>query len=137
MGLAIAAVLTHATGTAEREATLEMLDGASVERGATLGGDKAYDVWRFKQALQERGIVPHMAHRREVGWGGLPIPKPPGYDTSQRHRKRIEEIFGWVKIVAGQAKTKFRGRERVSASFTFAITAYNLARLPRLLGAAP
>jgi len=136
-GLAVAAVLTHATGTAEREATWDMLDAAPVERGATLGGDKAYDVWRFKQALQERGIVPHMAQRRDVGWGGLPIPKPPGYDSSQRHRKRIEEIFGWVKIVAGQAKTKFRGRERVAASFTFAIAAYNLARLPRLLGAAP
>ena len=77
-GLAIAAVLTHATGTAEREATLDMLDGTSVERGATLGGDKAYDVWRFKQALQERGIVPHMAHRRKVGWGRSAAPQAAG-----------------------------------------------------------
>ena len=130
-------VLTHATGTAEREATLHMLDGAPIKDGSTLGGDKAYDVWRFKAALKERNIVPHMARRKEIGWGGLPIPKPSGYDISQRHRKRIEEIFGWVKVVAGQAKTKFRGRERVAASFTFAIAAYNLTRLPRLLGAVP
>jgi len=114
-----------------------MLDGASVEPGATLGGDKAYDVWRFRAALKERGIVPHIAYRKQVGWGGLPISEPPGYDISQRSRKRIEEIFGWIKVIAGQAKTRFRGRERVAASFTFAVAAYNLARLPRLLGAPP
>lgn len=136
-GLAVAATLTHATGTAEREATLHMLNGTSVEPGATLGADKAYDVWRFRAALKERGIVPHMARRKQAGWGGLPISEPPGYDLSQRSRKRIEEIFGWIKVIAGQTKTKFRGRERVAASFTFAIAAYNLARLPRLLGAPP
>jgi len=59
----------------------------------------------------------------------------PGYQTSQRLRKRIEEIFGWVKVQAGQAKTKFIGRQRVEASFTLAITASNLMRLPKLLGA--
>ena len=52
---------------------------------------------------------------------------------SQRIRKRIEEAFGWIKTVAGQERTKFCGRERVGWAFTFAATAYNLARLPRLL----
>ena len=57
----------------------------------------------------------------------------PGYAVSQRIRKRIEEIFGWVKIPSGQAKTKFRRRRRVDASFTLSLAAYNLIRLPRLL----
>ena len=60
-----------------------------------------------------------------------------GYKVSQRVGKRIEEIFGWVKVQAGQAKTKFKGRQRVEASFTLAIAASNLMRLPKLLGASP
>ena len=58
-----------------------------------------------------------------------------GYALSQRIRKRIEEVFGWMKTIAGQEKTKFRGRERVGWAFTFAATAYNLTRLPKLLAA--
>ena len=58
-----------------------------------------------------------------------------GYGVSQCIRKRIEEAFGWIKAVAGQAKTKFRGVERVSFAFTFAAAAYNLVRLPKLLAA--
>ena len=58
-----------------------------------------------------------------------------GYAVSQRIRKRIEEAFGWIKTVAGQEKTKFRGRERVGWAFTFAAAAYNLARLPKLMAA--
>lgn len=60
-----------------------------------------------------------------------------GYQISQRIRKRIEEIFGWAKVQAGQAKTKFRGRRRTEASFTLAITAGNLMRLPKLLAQVP
>ena len=136
-GLVVGALVTRTSGMAEREAALDLVDGQVPRAGATLGADKAYDVWRFKQALKERGLVPHMARRSEVGWGGYPIPTPPGYDLSQRHRKRIEEVFGWVKTIAGQAKTRFRGQPRVEASFTFATAAYNLIRLPRLLAQAP
>jgi hypothetical protein len=60
-----------------------------------------------------------------------------GYAVSQRIRKRIEEAFGWIKTVAGQDKTKFRGRERVGWAFTFAAAAHNLARLPKLIEAYP
>ena len=60
-----------------------------------------------------------------------------GYATSQRARKRIEEAFGWIKTVAGQEKTRFRGLERVGLAFTFAAAAYNLVRLPRLLASLP
>lgn len=59
----------------------------------------------------------------------------PGYAVSQRIRKRIEEAFGWMKTVAGQRKTKFRGVERVGWSFAFAAAAYNLIRLPKLIEA--
>ncbi|ESZ00009.1 hypothetical protein X736_33220 [Mesorhizobium sp. L2C089B000] len=56
-----------------------------------------------------------------------------GYTVSQRIRKRIEEAFGWIKTIAGQAKTKLRGRDRVGWAFTFNAAAYNLVRLPKLL----
>ncbi len=56
---------------------------------------------------------------------------------SQRARKRIEEAFGWIKTVAGQGKTPFRGVERVGLALTFAAAAYNLVRLPRLLASLP
>lgn len=136
-GLVVGAMVTLTSGKAEREAALGLIEERGLAPGATLGADKAYDVWGFKQALKDRGLVPHMARRSEFGWGGLPIPKPPGFDLSQRHRKRIEEIFGWVKTIAGQNKTRFRGQRRVDASFTFAAAAYNLIRLPRLLAEVP
>ena len=60
----------------------------------------------------------------------------PGYAVSQRMRKRIEEGFGWMKTIAGLKKTKYRGLERVGWSFTMAAAAYNLIRLPKLMGAA-
>ena len=67
--------------------------------------------------------------------GNLFTTRHPGYAVSQRCRKRIKEVFGWAKVQAGLAKTKFRGRRRVEASFTLALAAYNLIRLPRLLEA--
>ena len=108
-GLALAATVTQATGMAEREAAVSMLDGIDANARATVGGDAAYDVWRFKRDLEERGYVPHMARRTQKTWGGIPHQPPPGYDLSLRCRKRIEEIFGWTKTVAGQSKTGFRG----------------------------
>jgi len=134
-GLAVAAQLTHATGTAEREAALDMMKARKVKRGATLGADKGYNAWRFKQAVKNAGYVPHVALRSDTGWGGLPVTPPEGYDVSQRVRKRIEEIFGWVKTTAGYAKTKFRGRRRVEQGFNIAVAACNLVRLPKLLKA--
>ena len=133
-GLALAATVTQATGMAEREAALSMLDGIDANARATVGGDAAYDVWRFKRDLEERGYVPHMARRTQKTWGGIPYRPPPGYDLSLRCRKRIEEIFGWTKTVAGQSKTRFRGRKRIAASFIFAVAANNLVRMPKLLG---
>ena len=69
-GLAVSAMVTQASGTAEREAALSMLEHVDARDGASLGGDAAYDVWRFKQDLEARRIVPHMARRTDKTWGG-------------------------------------------------------------------
>ncbi len=143
-GLAVDGTLTLATGTAERDATLILLDRRLTGRRVTLGADKAYDVAPFIDALRDRAVTPHIAvngsisktgHRRRTAIDGRTT-RHPGYAVSQRHRKRIEEIFGWIKSSAGLAKVKLRGRRKVDAAFTLALAAYNLIRLPKLLQAA-
>jgi len=150
-GLAVGGGVTLASGTAERDAALEMIDrhrplnAKGGKRRITLGGDKGFDVAAFVEDLRNRGATPHIAvqdhltktgKRRKTKIDGRTT-RHPGYQISQRIRKRIEEIFGWVKVQGGQGKTKFRGRERVDASFTLALAAYNLVRLPKLLAEVP
>ncbi|MDB5474842.1 MAG: transposase [Phenylobacterium sp.] len=140
-GLAVDGLVTHATGTAEREATLAMLDRRRGRRRITLGADKAYDVRGFIGDLRRRRVTPHVAIDGHLSKTGKPRSSAvgartahhPGYAVSQRCRKRIEEIFGWAKSAAGLAKVKLRGRARVEAVFTLALAAYNLIRLPKLL----
>lgn len=146
-GLAVEAELTPATGTAECEAALAMVDRkrpftpGKAHRRITLGGDKGFDRWDFVSALKERKITPHIAVQGHVSKTGKTrktavdarTSRHPGYAVSQIVRKRVEEIFGWTKYASGQAKTKFRGLKRVAASFTLTIAAYNLIRLPKLL----
>ena len=126
-GLLVDACLTPADGHAERIAALAMIEPqAERARAITLGADKAYDTEDF---------VKHVAQStngRRSAIDGRTI-RHAGYAISQRIRKRIEEAFGWIKTVAGQQKTKFRGRERVGWAFTFAAVAYNLVRLPKLM----
>ena len=111
-----------------------------------MGADKAYDVRAFITELRQRQVVPHIAvdgHVRATAAVSKPrssavdkrTMRHPGYAISQRCRKRIEEIFGWAKSAAGLSKVKLRGRARVDAVFTLALAAYNLIRLPKLLGA--
>ncbi len=144
-GLAVDATLTQATGTAEREAALAMLDRRSSRRRITLGADKAYDVADFVGDLRQRKVTPHIAVQGTVSKTGK-VRKTAidqrtlrhiGYEISQRCRKRIEEIFGWVKKPGGLAKAKVRGRPRVEAVFTFTVIAYNLIRIPKLLAMRP
>ena len=139
-GLAVDAALTHATGTAEREAALAMLDRRK-RRGGTLGADKAYDVTDFIGQLRRRRVTPHVAVNGALSKLGKVrksavdkrTTRHPGYGASQRIRKRIEEAFGWIKGSAGLAKVKVRGLARADAVFTFAVAAYNLVRIPKLL----
>jgi len=140
-GLAVDGGVTQATGTAEREATLAMLDRRPSRRRITLGADKAYDVRQFVKDLRERKVTPHIAVNGHLSKTGKPRVTAidgrtrchPGYGVSQRCRKRIEEVFGWIKSSAGMAKVKLRGCARVNAAFTLSLAAYNLVRLPRLL----
>ena len=142
-GLAVAGGVTPASGTAEREAALSLLGRRRKRRRITLGADKAYDVAQFVADLRARGVTPHIAVDGHVRKTGKPrataidrrTTRHAGYAVSQRCRKRIEEVFGWIKSSAGLAKVKLRGRARVDAAFTLALAAYNLIRLPKLLGA--
>jgi hypothetical protein len=135
-GLLVDAHLTEANGYAERVAALHMI-GPFTEgtQAITLGADKAYDTKDFVKDLRSMKVTPHVAQNvngRRSAIDGRTT-RHPGYGVSLRIRKRIEEAFGWIKTVAGQDKTKFRGRDRVGWAFTFAAAAYNLVRLPKLM----
>lgn len=142
-GLAILGGVSQATGTAEREIALAMIDRRRGAKRVTLGADKAYDVTQFVHDLRDRSVTPHIAidghlsktgKRRKTAIDARTT-RHHGYDTSQRCRKRIEEVFGWIKSSAGLAKVKLRGRGRVDGVFVLALAAYNLIRLPKLLAA--
>jgi IS5 family transposase len=144
-GLAVLGGVSQATGTAERDQALELIDRhrGGCTRRITLGADKAYDVTDFVGELRSRSVTPHIAIDGHLSKTGKPRKtaidrrtlRHAGYAVSQRCRKRIEEVFGWIKASAGLAKVKFRGRARVDAAFKLALAAYNLIRLPRLLEA--
>jgi transposase len=137
-GLIVDACLTAAEGHAERIAGLHMIEPrADRPHAITLGADKAYDAEDFVNELRSMKVTPHVAQNlsgRSSAIDGRTT-RHSGYSVSQRIRKRIEEAFGWVKTVAGQEKPKYRGRERVGWAFTFAVAAYNLTRLPKLMAA--
>src|SRR5688572_18036765 len=137
-GLLVDACLTFADGHAERVAALHMIEPlADRPRRITLGADKGYDTEDFVNELRSMKVTPHVAQNisgRRSAIDGRTT-RHGGYVASQRIRKRIEEAFGWIKTVAGQGKTKFRGRHRVGWAFTFAAAAYNLVRLPKLMAA--
>jgi len=138
-GLVAAAEATLATGTAEREAAAAF--SQRLPKGATLGADKGYDAEAFVEGLKARGIEPHVAINGTVSKTGKArkTAVPPEiaaslrYAISQRLRKRIEEGFGWSKAVAGLTQVKVRGLDKVRAVFVFAMIAYNIVRLPKLL----
>src|SRR4029079_3978640 len=123
-GLAVDATLTCATGTAEREAALVMLDRRERSGRITLGADKAFDVTDFVEDLRERKVTPHVAINGRISKHGVirktavdrRTTRHAGYGISQILRKRIEEV-----------------RAKAEPVFTFAIAAYNLIRLPKLL----
>jgi len=136
-GLIVDALVTEACGTAERAAALAMLGRQTGRHRATLGADKAYDVAGFVADLRALNVTPHVAqntaHRRSAI--DARTTRHPGYATSQRLRKRIEEGFGWIKTVGGLRQTRHRGSARVGWLFTLTAAACNLVRLPKLLAA--
>ena len=136
--LVVDACLTQAGGHAERVAALHMIEPhADRPHAITLGADKGYDAEDFVNEVRSMRVTPHVAQNTSGRSSAIDgrTTRHCGYAVSQRIRKRIEEAFGWMKTIAGQDKTKFRGRERVGWAFTFAAAAYNLTRLPKLLEA--
>jgi transposase len=142
-GLVAQETVGIASGTAERDSALHLLDRLAPAPARTLGADRGYDARDFVEAIAARGIAPHIArdtHPTKTGrarTSAVPeaLTRTAGYVASQRIRKRIEESFAWVKEVARLRQTRHRGLARVSAVFSLAVTAYNLVRLPKLLGA--
>jgi len=137
-GLIITPRLTAATGTAERQAAEDMVEAIPGRHRITVGSDKAYDTYEFVQALRALNAVPHVAQNRTGRVSAIDgrTTRHPGYVISQRLRKRVEEIFGWIKTVGNLRKTRHRGIERVGWVFTLTAAAYNLVRLRNLTAAA-
>lgn len=100
----------------------------------TLGADKGYHQRAFVSGCRERGVAPHVACKDSVRVPGLDgrTTQRSGYQTSQRIRKRVEEIFGWIKTVGGLRRSRYRGQERTQAWACFVAGTYNLLRLTRL-----
>lgn len=143
-GLVVGATLTPASGTAEREAALTLVDRLASKRRITLAADKAYDAREFVAALRKRKVTPHIARHEYVDKNGVKrrsaldgrTTRHAGYEISLRIRKRIEEVFGWIKTTGSLRKTRHRGTARVDWMFSLAAAAYNLVRLPKLIAAA-
>jgi transposase len=137
-GMLVDFQVTQATGTAERDVVPGLLQGARERqfRPTTLGGDKNYDTRGCVDAIRQEGVTPHVA-QNDKRRGGSAIDgrttRHAGYTVSQRIRKRVEEIFGWMKTVGGFRKTRYRGVERTGLCGYFVGAAYNLVRMSRLL----
>jgi len=134
-GLAVNGCVNLAEGRAEPEAAVAMVEELAGQQRITLGGDKGYDRKEFVQELRDHQVTPHIA-RKPTSIIDERTTRHPGYAISQQKRKRIEEIFGWLKTVGGLRKTRHRGLARVGWMFTFALAAYNLVRMRTLVAAA-
>jgi transposase len=138
-GLVVDTALVQCSGTAERDAAMDMVERVEGTNRITVAADKAYDTRDFVSQLREMNATPHVA-RNEKRTGGSAIDqrttRHAGYQISQQRRKRIEEVFGWLKTVAMLRKTRHRGLLRVGWVFTFAAAAYNLVRMRNLLSPA-
>jgi transposase len=130
-GMVVDVTFTQATGTAEREAALDMLEGVHGSRRVTLGADKGYDTQEFITMCRHLNVTPHVARRKTSKLDGRTT-RHIGYQTSQRIRKRVEEIFGWVKTVGGGRKLRYRGMERNRLWWELTAAAYNLLRMAKL-----
>jgi transposase len=134
-GLVVDTELVMASGTAERDAAVQMAERIEGEKQVTVGADKGYDTRGFVREMRKRNVTPHVSQNTNRP-GGSAIDQRTtrhgGYQVSQRKRKRIEEVFGWLKTVGMLRKTRHRGIFKVGWVFTFAAAAYNLVRMRNL-----
>ena len=134
-GLVADVELTRATGRAELDAGVELLRRQQGRSRRTVAGDKGYDNRGFVRECRDMGVTPHVAQNtKRPGGSALDgrTTRHGGYATSQRRRKRIEEVFGWVKTVGGGRKLRFIGRARNRAWAFMTAAAYNLVRMGKL-----
>ena len=130
--------VTQATGTAERDAVPVLLDAAK-ERGfhpRTLGGDKGYDTRDCVASMRQRGVTPHVAQNTKGRSSAIDgrTTRHPGYRISQQIRKRVEEVYGWMKTVGGFRRTRYKGADRTGLAGYLVAAARNLVRMGRLVG---
>jgi len=133
-GLVVEAALTAADGYAEREAAVAMLESIPGRQRITVGADRGYDAAGFVARVRQLGVTPHVA-QNTVGRPSaidLRTTRHAGYATSQRRRKRVEEVFGWMKTVGLMRKARHRGVARVGWMFILTAAAYNLVRMRNL-----
>jgi IS5 family transposase len=138
-GLLVDFQLTHATGTAERDVVPHMLYDAEL-RGfhpRTLGADKAYDTRGCVATMREYAVTPHVAQNTSRRRSAIDrrTTRHAGYGKSQRIRKRVEEVFGWMKAIGGFRRTRYRGLARTQLAGYLVAAAYNLVRMTRLIAA--
>ena len=135
-GLVVDTELLQCNGTAERDGAMLMAERVEGTERITLGADKGYDTKDFVQEMRGMNVTPHVT-QNDKRPGGSAIngrtTRHPGYQVSQRKRKRIEEVFGWIKTVGMLRKTRHRGLQTVRWVFTFTATAYNLVRMRNLM----
>jgi len=134
-GLLVQTFLTEANGRAEREAAMLMAEAIPWGKRVTLGGDKNYDTQEFVGELRRMNITPHVAQNDTNRRSAVDerTTRHAGYEVSQRKRKRVEQSFGWMKMVGMLKKVKLRGIDKVGWLFTFTGAAYNLCRLRNLM----
>ena len=135
-GLIVSSLVWEATGTAERDAAMAMLQEVPGTGRVTVGGDKGFDTAEFVRECRNMCVTPHVAQNL-ARRGGSAIDgrttQHANYHISQKKRKRIEECFGWLKTIALLRKVRHRGTLKVDWIFTFACAAYNLVRMRNLM----
>jgi hypothetical protein len=133
-GLVAEVEVLQANGTAERDAALVMIEKIPGDQPVTIGADKAYDTKDFVEETRNMNATPHVAQNNKGRKSAIDgrTTRHLGYAISQQKRKRVEEIFGWMKTVGGMRKLRHRGLQLVGWMFTFAAAAYNLVRIRNL-----
>jgi transposase len=136
-GLVTDVEVMAATGTAERAAAMQMIERVPGDGQVTIGADKNYDTKEFVAEARNLNATPHVSQNNKGRRSAIDgrTTRHAGYAISQQKRKRIEEIFGWMKTVGGMRKLRHRGLELVSWMFTFAAAGYNLVRIRNLASA--
>lgn len=133
-GLVVAASLSQATGTAERDEALELVKGVTGRRKATLAADKGYDTKDFVEQCRENNVTPHVAAKKRHRAIDGRTTRHTGYEISQRKRKLSEQVFGWAKTTGATRKLRFIGVARCSEQWNITMTGFNLVRMAKLMG---